>query len=141
MAFGVRPTESARRHRDLDRLIDYREYEGTWSWWFEELPSGDANSSYAEDRFMRRAAILSALLLMSAARMLPINRASWNVRASQKAQLGTGRSKPLCRASNYAASLAHAPATLGDDAAITCSTVEDSNSLTREDSEPCSFPA
>ena len=36
MAFGVRETEATGRHRDLDRLIDYREYEGSWSWSFEE---------------------------------------------------------------------------------------------------------
>ena len=53
MAFGVRPTESARRHRDLDRLIDYREYEGTWSWWFEEhwLKPRLRNLGYEHVRF------------------------------------------------------------------------------------------
>jgi hypothetical protein len=53
MAFGVRETESTGRHRDLDRLIDYREYQGSWSWWFEELASPDGNSSYTEQKLMR----------------------------------------------------------------------------------------
>ena len=36
MALGVRQTEASRRYPDLDRLVDYREYDGAWSLWFEE---------------------------------------------------------------------------------------------------------
>jgi hypothetical protein len=41
-----------RGYRDLDELIDYREYEGLWSLRFEELASAHANSSYAQVRVM-----------------------------------------------------------------------------------------
>lgn len=53
MAFGVRQTESTGHHRDLDWLIDYREYEGSWSWSFEEhwLKPQLRNLGYEHIRF------------------------------------------------------------------------------------------
>jgi len=53
MAFGVRPPESAGRRRDLDRLIDYSEYGGIWSWSFEEhwLKPRLRNLGYEHVRF------------------------------------------------------------------------------------------
>jgi hypothetical protein len=36
MAYGA-PVETRSRYRDLDELIDYREYEGEWTLGFEEL--------------------------------------------------------------------------------------------------------
>jgi len=50
MAFEACETEATGRYRDLDTLLDYREYDGTWSFWFEELASADANSSYTQLR-------------------------------------------------------------------------------------------
>lgn len=53
MTFGVRQTESTGRHRELDQLIDYREYEGHWSWSFEEhwLKPRLRNLGYEHVRF------------------------------------------------------------------------------------------
>ena len=41
------------RYRDLEGLVDYREYDGAWTLGFEDLASAHANSSYAEQRVMR----------------------------------------------------------------------------------------
>jgi hypothetical protein len=36
MAFRAHRTERTQRYADLEALIDYCEYEGLWSWRFEE---------------------------------------------------------------------------------------------------------
>ena len=36
MAIGTCRWETHRRYQDLDALVDYREYDGEWTTWFEE---------------------------------------------------------------------------------------------------------
>lgn len=36
MAFGDYQLKRSRRYRDLESLVDYREYDGDWTLWFEE---------------------------------------------------------------------------------------------------------
>ena len=52
MPIGACLWETHRRYQDLDALVDYREYDGEWTTWFEELASAHANSSYAQVRVM-----------------------------------------------------------------------------------------
>ena len=51
MAYGAF-ADTKSRYRDLEELVDYREYDGAWTTWFEELASADANSSYAQQKVM-----------------------------------------------------------------------------------------
>lgn len=53
MAFGACETEATRRCRDLEALLDYREYDGIWSFWFEEhwLKPRLRNLGYEHVRF------------------------------------------------------------------------------------------
>lgn len=53
MAFGTCEMEATRRYRDLEVLLDYREYEGIWSFWFEEhwLKPRLRNLGYEHVRF------------------------------------------------------------------------------------------
>ena len=37
IAFQYSRTERSPRYRDLEELVDYREYDGEWTYWFEEL--------------------------------------------------------------------------------------------------------
>ena len=53
MAYGAF-ADTKSRYSDLEELVDYREYDGAWTPWFEELASADANSSYAEQKVMGR---------------------------------------------------------------------------------------
>jgi hypothetical protein len=36
MASGYFRMERRPRYRDLEELVDYREYDGEWTYWFEE---------------------------------------------------------------------------------------------------------
>ena len=36
MTFEYRRTGRRERHPDLEELVDYREYDGEWTYWFEE---------------------------------------------------------------------------------------------------------
>jgi hypothetical protein len=36
MATGYCRTGRSDRYRDLEELVDYREYDGEWTYWFEE---------------------------------------------------------------------------------------------------------
>jgi len=36
MAFGDYRLERSRRYHDLESLVNYREYAGDWTLWFEE---------------------------------------------------------------------------------------------------------
>ena len=53
MVFGACETEATHRYRDLETLLDYRKYDGTWSFWFEEhwLKPRLRNLGYEHVRF------------------------------------------------------------------------------------------
>jgi hypothetical protein len=36
MALGYRQAEQRQRYRDLGEVVEYREYDGAWTSWFEE---------------------------------------------------------------------------------------------------------
>jgi len=60
MAYGAF-ADTKSRYRDLEELVDYREYDGAWTTWFEELASADANSSYAQQKVMESITLRLAL--------------------------------------------------------------------------------
>ena len=53
MAIGACRWETHRRYQDLDALVDYREYDGQWTTWFEEhwLKPRLRNLGYEHVRF------------------------------------------------------------------------------------------